>query len=106
MEAFEAAVGAAAETFDDDMAFNLSGPWPPHNFVQVELDAASGMARRTRIGGGNDALHRSLLTSPVRGLLFVLREVAKAVEDGTAGDERAVMAGPRHAAPVARCRQS
>ena len=33
----------------------------------------------------------SVLTSPFRGLLFVLREVAKVVEDEKAGDERAVM---------------
>jgi len=39
VEAFEAAVNAAAETFDDDLAFNLNGPWPPHNFVQLELDS-------------------------------------------------------------------
>lgn len=37
--AFEAAVLAAAETFDDDMAFNLNGPWPPHNFVQLNLES-------------------------------------------------------------------
>ena len=37
LDAFEAAVNAAAESFDDDLAFNLSGPWPPYNFVQLEL---------------------------------------------------------------------
>jgi hypothetical protein len=37
--ALEAAVLAAAETFDDDMAFNLNGPWPPHNFVQLNLES-------------------------------------------------------------------
>jgi hypothetical protein len=36
--AFEAAVQAAAAAFEDDLAFNLNGPWPPHNFVQLELD--------------------------------------------------------------------
>jgi hypothetical protein len=33
---FEAAVEAAAAQFDDDIAFNISGPWPPHNFVQID----------------------------------------------------------------------
>jgi Gas vesicle synthesis protein GvpL/GvpF len=37
--AFEAAVHAAAETFDDNLAFNLNGPWPPHNFVQLKLES-------------------------------------------------------------------
>ena len=37
LDAFEAAVNAAAETFNDELAFNLSGPWPPYNFVQLEL---------------------------------------------------------------------
>jgi hypothetical protein len=36
---FEAAVNAAAERFEDDLAFNLNGPWPPHNFVKLELDS-------------------------------------------------------------------
>jgi hypothetical protein len=39
VDAFEAAVSAAAETFEDDLAFSLNGPWPPHNFVHVELNA-------------------------------------------------------------------
>jgi hypothetical protein len=34
---FEAAVDAAAATFDDDLAFSLNGPWPPHNFVRLAL---------------------------------------------------------------------
>jgi hypothetical protein len=33
-----------------------------------------------------------LLMAPVRGLLFVLREVAKAAEEEQAGDQRAAMA--------------
>jgi hypothetical protein len=37
LKAFEAAVQAAAEAFDDDLAFSLNGPWPPHNFVQLSL---------------------------------------------------------------------
>jgi hypothetical protein len=31
---FEAAVNQSASQIDDDIAFNISGPWPPHNFVQ------------------------------------------------------------------------
>lgn len=36
-DAFEAAVHAAAETFDDGLTFRLSGPWPPYNFARLEL---------------------------------------------------------------------
>jgi hypothetical protein len=36
--AFEAVVQAAAAAFDDDLAFDLNGPWPPHNFVHLKLD--------------------------------------------------------------------
>ena len=39
-ETFEAAVNAAADQFDDDIVFNLSGPWPPHNFVKFNVEAA------------------------------------------------------------------
>jgi hypothetical protein len=35
--AFEAAVTRAAARFGDEYAFALSGPWPPHNFVQPGL---------------------------------------------------------------------
>ena len=33
---FEAAVHASAAQIEDDIAFNISGPWPPHNFVQFD----------------------------------------------------------------------
>jgi hypothetical protein len=33
---FEAAVHASAAQIDEDIAFNISGPWPPYNFVQFE----------------------------------------------------------------------
>lgn len=33
---FEAAVHASAKQLDEDVAFNIAGPWPPHNFVQLE----------------------------------------------------------------------
>jgi hypothetical protein len=34
---FEEAVIAAAGRFDNHYAFDFNGPWPPHNFVEVEL---------------------------------------------------------------------
>ena len=40
LETFEAAIAAAAPQIDDDVVFNLSGPWPPHNFVQFNVEAA------------------------------------------------------------------
>ncbi len=42
IEAFEAAVHAAAESFDDRYLIDLGGPHPPHSFVSVHLslDAA------------------------------------------------------------------
>lgn len=36
VDQFEAAVHESAAQLDDDLAFNLSGPWPPHNFVQFD----------------------------------------------------------------------
>ena len=35
--AFEDAVLEAAKLFDDNYAFDFSGPWPPYNFVDVDL---------------------------------------------------------------------
>ena len=40
LEAFEAAINVAAAQIEDDVVFNLSGPWPPHNFVQFNMEAA------------------------------------------------------------------
>ena len=37
LEAFGAAISTAAEQIDNDVVFNLSGPWPPHNFVQLNV---------------------------------------------------------------------
>jgi hypothetical protein len=34
---FEAGVVEAARGFNNDYAFDFNGPWPPHNFVDVEL---------------------------------------------------------------------
>lgn len=33
---FEAAVHASAAQIDEEIAFNVGGPWPPHNFVQFD----------------------------------------------------------------------
>ena len=40
-EEFSAAVFAAAKRFDNNFAFDYSGPWAPHNFVDLELDLES-----------------------------------------------------------------
>lgn len=36
LDQFETAVNDSAAQLEDDIAFNLSGPWPPHNFVQFD----------------------------------------------------------------------
>lgn len=36
--AFEEAVVAAARMFDDNYGLSLAGPWPPHHFVQLDLE--------------------------------------------------------------------
>jgi hypothetical protein len=38
LDRFEAAVHASAAQIDEDIAFNIGGPWPPHNFVQFNQD--------------------------------------------------------------------
>lgn len=35
--AFEEGIFEAARKFDDSFAFDFSGPWPPHNFVDIDL---------------------------------------------------------------------
>ncbi len=37
MKDFEAGVIEAARSFDNHFAFDFNGPWPPHNFVEIEL---------------------------------------------------------------------
>ena len=37
-EEFSAGVFAAAKLFDNSFAFDYSGPWAPHNFVELDLD--------------------------------------------------------------------
>ena len=37
MKEFEAGVIEAARSFDNNFAFDFNGPWPPHNFVDIEL---------------------------------------------------------------------
>ncbi len=39
LETFGAAINTAAAQMDCDVVFNLSGPWPPHNFVQLNVEA-------------------------------------------------------------------
>jgi hypothetical protein len=34
---FESKIGEAAKRFDDDHVFQYSGPWPPHNFVKIDV---------------------------------------------------------------------
>lgn len=35
LDEFQAAVEASADQFDDDLAFSIHGPWPPHTFASV-----------------------------------------------------------------------
>lgn len=37
-EQFDAAVFKAAKLFDNHFAFDYSGPWAPHNFVDIDLE--------------------------------------------------------------------
>ncbi len=37
VERFEAAVNDLAAGLPDEFSFTMGGPWPPHNFVQLEL---------------------------------------------------------------------
>lgn len=37
-EEFSGGVFAAAKLFDNNFTFDYSGPWAPHNFVELELD--------------------------------------------------------------------
>ena len=37
-EKFSAGVFAAAQLFDNNFSFDYSGPWAPHNFVELDLD--------------------------------------------------------------------
>jgi len=37
-DAFDAAIIKAAEAFDDNYTFEISGPWPAQSFVDVKLD--------------------------------------------------------------------
>jgi len=35
---FRPAVFAAAQLFDNHFSFDFSGPWAPHNFVEIDLE--------------------------------------------------------------------
>jgi hypothetical protein len=39
LKEFEAGVFDAASQFDDNFVFDFNGPWAPHNFVELEIDA-------------------------------------------------------------------
>jgi hypothetical protein len=41
LDRFEAAVHASAEQIEEDIAFSIGGPWPPHNFVQFDPNGQS-----------------------------------------------------------------
>jgi Gas vesicle synthesis protein GvpL/GvpF len=38
-ECFAGTVFAAAKVFDNNFAFDYSGPWAPHNFVELDVDS-------------------------------------------------------------------
>ncbi|MBI2191524.1 MAG: GvpL/GvpF family gas vesicle protein [Planctomycetes bacterium] len=38
LSGFETVVLEAARSFSDSFAFDFNGPWPPHNFVSIQLD--------------------------------------------------------------------
>ena len=37
-EEFSAGVFEAAKLFDNNFTFDYSGPWAPHNFVELDLN--------------------------------------------------------------------
>ncbi len=39
---FEAAVFTAASHFDNNFAFDYSGPWAPHSFAEMDLKISAG----------------------------------------------------------------
>lgn len=53
LDQFEAAVNAAAAEIDEDIAFSIGGPWPPHNFVQFDPHAQSTVGPSIRGGRGH-----------------------------------------------------
>ncbi len=44
-QAFEDALAEAASGFDDDITFDLSGPWAPHHFCSVQFVQGDGDVR-------------------------------------------------------------
>jgi hypothetical protein len=49
---FEAAIEAAAAEQEDALVFNLSGPWPPHHFAQLDLPVTPVHVREKRYAAG------------------------------------------------------
>ncbi|MGC8643678.1 MAG: GvpL/GvpF family gas vesicle protein, partial [Isosphaeraceae bacterium] len=37
LHGFEQGVLEVARRFDNNFAFDINGPWPPHNFVEIRL---------------------------------------------------------------------
>lgn len=37
LDTFEARISEAAKQFDDEHVFQFSGPWPPHNFIKLDV---------------------------------------------------------------------
>lgn len=46
LKAFENAVLAAANQFDNNFSFDFTGPWAPHNFVHIDLNIKNGHVSR------------------------------------------------------------
>lgn len=45
MEGFERSVFEASKLFDNHYLFDIIGPWAPHNFVDINLDAVQGQGK-------------------------------------------------------------
>ena len=76
-EEFSAGVFAAAKRFDNNFAFDYSGPWAPHNFV--ELDAGAVML-----------LVDDILFFPVSSILWVFREIGKIAQEELDGEGQSI----------------
>jgi hypothetical protein len=44
--AFENAVLKSAKLFDNNFSFDFTGPWAPHNFVNIDLNVKNGNVSR------------------------------------------------------------
>jgi hypothetical protein len=78
-EEFSAGVFAAAKLFDNNFAFDYSGPWAPHNFVEA----------RTR-SGAVMLLVDDILCFPVTSILWIFREISKIAHEELAGEAQSI----------------